>query len=78
MLGLARTGQVILKRIQRSGLMVARTEGALLATGQTLTFLDSHIECNVGWAEPLLARIKEDRKHVVMPIIDSIDADSFV
>ncbi len=25
----------------------------------------------------MLARIAEDRKHVVMPIIDSIDADSF-
>jgi polypeptide N-acetylgalactosaminyltransferase len=58
--------------------MVARTEGALIATGDTLTFLDSHIECNLGWAEPLMARIKQDKKHVVMPIIDSIDPDSFV
>ena len=34
------------------------------------------LHCN-RWAEPLLARIKESKKHVVMPIIDSIDPDSF-
>jgi hypothetical protein len=45
--------------------------------GDVVTFLDSHIEVNEGWVEPLLARIKEDRKHVVMPIIDSIDPDGF-
>ena len=62
---------------KRSGLMTARTEGAKAATGEVVVFLDSHIECTQGWIQPLLARIKEDRKHVVMPIIDSIDADSF-
>jgi hypothetical protein len=62
---------------RRSGLMTARTEGARAATGEVVIFLDSHIECTHGWIEPLLARIKQDRKHVVMPIIDSIDADSF-
>ena len=36
--------KTILKRTKRSGLMVARTEGALIATGDTVTFLDSHIE----------------------------------
>jgi hypothetical protein len=39
--------KVRLKRIERSGLMVARTQGALVATGETLTFLDSHIEVSV-------------------------------
>ena len=57
--------------------MEARTYGARLATGDTITFLDSHIEVNIGWLEPLMARISEDRRHVVMPIIDSIDADNF-
>jgi polypeptide N-acetylgalactosaminyltransferase len=57
--------------------MATRTEGARIATGEVVTFLDSHIEVTEGWVEPLLARIKEDRGHVVMPIIDSIDADLF-
>ena len=62
---------------ERSGLMTARTAGARAASGEVAVFLDSHIEVTEGWLEPMLARIKEDRKHVVMPIIDSIDADSF-
>jgi polypeptide N-acetylgalactosaminyltransferase len=46
------------------------------ATGEVVTFLDSHIEVSERWVEPLLARIKQDPKHVVMPIIDSIEPDS--
>lgn len=70
--------KVILRRMpSRQGLMATREEGARIATAETVTFLDSHIECNVNWLEPLLARIKEDRRHVVMPIIDSIDPDNF-
>ncbi len=32
-------------------------------------------QVNRGWLEPLMARIAEDRHHVVMPIIESIGAD---
>uniref|UniRef100_A0A8C0KAX8 Polypeptide N-acetylgalactosaminyltransferase n=1 Tax=Canis lupus dingo TaxID=286419 RepID=A0A8C0KAX8_CANLU len=42
-----------------------------------ITFLDAHCECTLGWLEPLLARIKEDRKTVVCPIIDVISDDTF-
>jgi len=36
-------------------------------------FLDSHCEVNDGWLEPLLARIKENRKVALVPIIEVID-----
>lgn len=46
---------------QRSGLIRARLRGAAATRGQVITFLDAHCECTVGWLEPLLVRIKEDR-----------------
>jgi len=64
---------VRLKR--RRGLMLARMEGAWRAEGDVVLFLDSHIEVTTGWVEPLLARILEDRSHVVVPSIDGIDYD---
>ncbi|NXG00835.1 GLT13 acetylgalactosaminyltransferase, partial [Sakesphorus luctuosus] len=67
----------ILRMEQRSGLIRARLRGAAASRGQVITFLDAHCECTLGWLEPLLARIKEDRRTVVCPIIDVISDDTF-
>ncbi|TKR75870.1 hypothetical protein L596_017104 [Steinernema carpocapsae] len=57
---------------ERLGLIRAKLEGAKVATGEVVVFLDSHCEANAGWLEPLLQRIKNKRTAVVCPIIDSI------
>uniref|UniRef100_A0A8C3H6T6 Polypeptide N-acetylgalactosaminyltransferase n=2 Tax=Durocryptodira TaxID=1579337 RepID=A0A8C3H6T6_CHRPI len=67
----------VIRMEQRSGLIRARLKGAAASKGQVITFLDAHCECTVGWLEPLLARIKVDRRTVVCPIIDVISDDTF-
>nr|CAI5825810.1 unnamed protein product [Callosobruchus analis] len=62
---------------KRVGLIRARLEGARKAVGDVLIFLDAHCETTVGWAEPLLQRIEEDRTAVLVPLIDVIEADTF-
>ncbi|XP_032822772.1 polypeptide N-acetylgalactosaminyltransferase 13 isoform X1 [Petromyzon marinus] len=67
----------LLRMAQRSGLIRARLRGAAAAQGQVITFLDAHCEATTGWLEPLLARIKEDRRAVVCPVIDVISDETF-
>ena len=51
----------IFRNQNRSGLIRSRLVGAKEASGDTLTFLDAHIEATHGWLVPLLNEIRKNR-----------------
>ncbi|XP_044763841.1 polypeptide N-acetylgalactosaminyltransferase 1-like [Coccinella septempunctata] len=67
----------VVRLSSRMGLIRARLQGARVATGDVLVFLDSHCEATKQWLEPLLSRIEEDKTAVLVPIIDVIEANTF-
>lgn len=59
-----------IRQPERTGLMRARLAGAAVASGDVIVVLDSHVEVQPQWLEPMLQRIKEDPKVVATPQID--------
>ncbi|KAK3096527.1 hypothetical protein FSP39_001044 [Pinctada imbricata] len=58
----------------RSGLVRARLEAMKEIKGHVVVFLDSHMEVNRGWLEPLLLEISKDRRILVMGHLDYINS----
>lgn len=56
-----------------NGIVGARNRGAEEAKHDIILFLDSHAEVTPGWLEPLIVRIHEDRRRVVIPDLRPID-----
>lgn len=63
---------------ERSGLIVARIAGSDAAKGEVVLFLDSHCEVITGWLEPLLDVLDKNPKASVVPIIETINDETFV
>ncbi|KAM6895673.1 putative polypeptide N-acetylgalactosaminyltransferase 8 [Xenentodon cancila] len=64
-----------LRHPEQLGLTQARLSGWRTAVGDVVAILDAHIEVHVQWAEPLLARIKEDRTVILTPVFDKVSFD---
>ncbi|KAF4790323.1 putative polypeptide N-acetylgalactosaminyltransferase-like protein 3 [Turdus rufiventris] len=67
----------IVRNTKREGLIRARIQGWKAATSPVVGFFDAHVEFNIGWVEPALTRIKEDRKRIILPAIDNIKYNTF-
>ncbi|XP_057695533.1 polypeptide N-acetylgalactosaminyltransferase 17-like [Corythoichthys intestinalis] len=67
----------IVRNQKREGLIRARIEGWKAATAEVTGFFDAHVEFTPFWAEPVLTRIKEDRRRIILPSIDNIKHDTF-
>uniref|UniRef100_A0A8P4KHP0 Polypeptide N-acetylgalactosaminyltransferase n=1 Tax=Dicentrarchus labrax TaxID=13489 RepID=A0A8P4KHP0_DICLA len=63
------------RHAEQLGLTQARLSGWKAAVGDVVAILDAHIEVHVQWAEPLLARIKEDRTVILTPVFDNVRFD---
>nr|XP_060622912.1 polypeptide N-acetylgalactosaminyltransferase 18 isoform X2 [Anolis sagrei ordinatus] len=62
---------------KQEGLIRSRVSGWRAATAPVVALFDAHVEFNVGWAEPVLTRIKENRRRVISPSFDNIKYDNF-
>lgn len=65
---------ILLRNENRDGLIKSRMNGARIAKGKVVVFLDAHSETNKGWLEPLLWELQKQPNSIVQPFVDGIDA----
>lgn len=59
------------------GIVGARLLGIQNAAAEIFVILDSHIEVQPQWLEPLVSRIKQNRRYILMPVVDGIEPETF-
>lgn len=67
----------LIRNPTRTGIVGARLLGITNAVSEVFVILDSHIEVQPQWLEPLVYRIKQDRRFVIMPMVDGINPETF-
>ncbi|CDQ61630.1 unnamed protein product [Oncorhynchus mykiss] len=67
----------VVRHDKQEGLIRSRVSGWRAASAPVVALFDAHVEFNIGWAEPILLRIKEDRTRIVSPSFDNIKYDTF-
>ncbi|XP_017328996.1 polypeptide N-acetylgalactosaminyltransferase 18a [Ictalurus punctatus] len=67
----------MVRHTKQEGLIRSRVSGWRAASAPVVALFDAHVEFNVGWAEPILHRIQEDRRRVISPSFDNIKYDTF-
>ena len=67
----------LIRTVQREGSTVARLLGAAYASSDVISYLDSHVEVNYHWLDPIITRIKQNDKAIVMSILDTIENEDF-
>lgn len=55
------------------GLMTAKHQGAQMATGDIIVFLDCHVKPALGYWAPFVEEISQHPKRVVVPMITNLD-----
>jgi len=62
---------------ERQGLIRAKMRGVAAASAPILVFMEAHCIVNRMWLEPLLDRIREEPKALVMPALDIIPQEDW-
>ncbi|KAK0043587.1 polypeptide N-acetylgalactosaminyltransferase 2-like isoform X1 [Biomphalaria pfeifferi] len=67
----------VIKNEHTKGRAMSRMQGVAAVRGEIIVFIDSLTEMNVDWLSPLVLRIIESPKSVVLPVYDVIDHMTF-
>ncbi|XP_029646622.2 polypeptide N-acetylgalactosaminyltransferase 13-like [Octopus sinensis] len=62
---------------ERGGLIKARMEAIKYVTAEVVCILDSHMEVNINWLQPLLVEIMKNRSTLAMGQLDYINRNTF-